>query len=336
MVVGASAMLAAVVVDHAVGPPPLRIAEVAEPQPAADEVLLQVLACGVCRTDLHIVEHELGEHKRDLIPGHQIVGRVVESASRPELVGTRVGVGWLASTDGTCVYCRSGRENLCDNFRRTGFDRDGGYAAFVTARPDAVIPLPDSLNDIATAPLLCAGAIGHRSMQVAGVEDGDSVGLYGFGSSARLLLPILLARGCTVYVATRAERHQQQALAMGVHWAGGAIDSPPVPLQRAITFAPSGRVVIAALAGLAKGGVVAINAVHLDSIPEFDYDHLLWGERQLRSVANVTRADIAGMLQLATTLNIQPSVRALPLTEANHALAKLERDETGESLVLIP
>lgn len=329
-------MLAAVIAGQPSDHDPLRIESVPRPAPAQDEVLLQVLACGVCRTDLHIVKNELGAHRQDLIPGHQIVGRVLESHAQPQLVGKRVGVGWIASSDGSCPYCRSGRENLCEAFQRTGFDRDGGYAAYVTARAGFVIPLPDAIDDVSAAPLLCAGAIGYRSMQIAGVADGDSVGLYGFGSSARLLLPLLLSRSCSVFVATRAQMHQQQALQMGAHWAGGATDAPPQPLQRAITFAPAGKVVLAALAAVAKGGVVAINAVHLDCIPEFSYDQLLWGERQLRSVANVTRSDIAGMLELAAATSIHPHVRSMPLSQANAALSMIERDETGDSLVLIP
>ena len=329
-------MLAAVLRTHSARSHPLNIMRMPKPAPGDGEVLLEVLACGVCRTDLHIARGELGPHKIDLIPGHQIVGRVLEAPSRPDLIGVRVGVSWLASVDGTCSYCRSHKENLCDDFKRTGFDRDGGFAAITTARAESVVPIPDSISDEHAAPLLCAGAIGYRSMCIAEVKDGQRVGLYGFGSSARILMPLLQSRGCQVYVATRALAHQHQATQMGAMWAGGGFDTPPEALDAAITFAPSGKVVVAALAAIKKGGIVAINAVHLDCIPEFDYDHLLWGERQLRSVANVTLEDVRGILELAHLVPLRPHVHTMKLEEANEALTKLERDETRASIVLVP
>lgn len=329
-------MLAAILQDNSLGTSPLHITRMSRPQPVAGEVLMEVLACGVCRTDLHIARNELGPHKSKLIPGHQIVGRVIESPSRSDLEGLRVGVSWLASVDGTCSYCRSHRENLCAAFERTGFDRDGGFATYATAWADSVVPIPDVIPDTEAAPLLCAGAIGYRSMRVADIKDGQHVGLYGYGSSARILMPLLRSRGCHVYVATRATDHQRQAKQMGAVWVGGAFDAPPQPLDAAITFAPSGKVVVAALAATAKGGIVAINAVHLDCIPEFSYDKLLWGERQLRSVANVTIADVKGILELAHVIPLRPHVHVMKLRDANDALLKIEQDETSASMVLVP
>jgi propanol-preferring alcohol dehydrogenase len=329
-------MLAAILKDDSLGASPFHITRMPNPQPGTSELLIEVLACGVCRTDLHIARGELGAHKRKLIPGHQIVGRVVESPSRPDLEGLRVGVSWLASVDGTCSYCQSHRENLCAAFKRTGFDRDGGFAIYATACTESVVPIPDAIPDTEAAPLLCAGAIGYRSMHIADIKDGQHVGLYGYGSSARILMPLLQSRGCHVYVATRAAAHQRQAKEMGAVWVGGTFDCPPQPLDAVITFAPSGKVVIAALAAAARGGIVAINAVHLDCIPEFSYDKLLWGERQLRSVANVTMADVRGILELAHLIPIRPHVHVMKLKDVNDALLKIEKDEMSTSIVLVP
>ena len=268
---------------------PLRIVDTTDPVAGPGEVLLRVMACGVCRTDLHIVEGELPPVRHPLIPGHQIVGEVVGE-------GTRVGVSWMGGVDGECPYCRRGMENLCDAPTFTGYTVDGGYAEYAVARRNFVFPLPEKLEDRHAAPLLCAGVIGFRSLRVAGVERGDRVGLYGFGASAHLAIAVLRAWDCEVYVATRGASHQRLAESLGARWVGGEKDQPPVSLDRAITFAPSGDVVVAALGALRKGGVVAINAIHLDRMPEFDYDRLLWGERQIRSVANMTRADARDFL----------------------------------------
>jgi propanol-preferring alcohol dehydrogenase len=216
---------------------------------------------------LHVVEGELPPLQKQVIPGHQIVGDVVGS-------GARVGVSWLGGTDGTCPYCRRGMENLCDRPTFTGYSTDGGYAQYAVAREDFVYPVPDALDDLQAAPLLCAGIIGYRSLRVAGVEKGDRVGLFGFGASAHLALPVLLAWNCEVYVSTRGASHRKLAEALGAKWVGDEQQVPPAALDRAITFAPSGDVVVAALSSLRKGGVVAINAIHLDRIPEFDYDRL--------------------------------------------------------------
>ena len=260
---------------------PLEMEEVAAPQPGAGEVLLRVRACGVCRTDLHIVEGELAPRRPLMIPGHQIVGDVVAPAPAGLAEGARVGVGWLGGTDGACWYCRHSMENLCDAPTFTGYDVNGGYAEYAMARADFVYPLPEALSDLDAAPLLCAGIIGFRSLRVAGVEPGERVGLYGFGASAHLAIAVLRAWKCEVYVATRGAGHRALAESLGATWVGAEQDRPPVELDRAITFAPSGDVVVAALKSLRKGGVVAINAIHLDHMPQFDYDKLLWGERQL-------------------------------------------------------
>src|SRR6202163_3808950 len=253
---------------------PLQIRETPAPKLGPNQVLLKVRACGVCRTDLHISEGELPVLKPGVIPGHQIVGDVVDGASAEFPLGTRVGVSWIGGTDGVCRYCRTGQENLCDSPTFTGYTVDGGYAEYALARRDFVFPLPASLDDVHAAPLLCAGIIGFRSLRVAGVEPGDRVGLYGFGASAHLAISVLRAWGCEVYVSTRGSSHRELAGSLGATWVGSENDKPPVALDRAITFAPSGDVVVAALASLRKGGVVAINAIHLDRIPAFDYDRL--------------------------------------------------------------
>jgi propanol-preferring alcohol dehydrogenase len=293
-----------------------------------------VRACGVCRTDLHIVEGELPQRLRPLIPGHQIVGEIA-GGSTPQLpAGTRVGVSWIGGTDGRCPYCLRGSENLCDAPTFTGYTVHGGYAQMALARSDFVFRLPPALDDLQAAPLLCAGIIGFRSLRVAGVEPGDRVGLFGFGASAHLAISVLRSWNCTVYVSTRGESHRHLAVSLGAAWVGGERDRPPVELDRAITFAPSGDVVIAALSSLRKGGVVAINAIHLDSIPEFDYDRLLWGERQLRSVANMTRADARDFLEIAAKIGLRPKVTAFPLEQANEALQAVKNDAIDGAAVI--
>jgi len=315
---------------------PLQVTEVEKPQPGPGQILLRVRACGVCRTDLHIVEGELPPLHEHMIPGHQIVGEVVEGAT-PELpAGSRVGVSWLGGTDGTCFYCQRGMENLCDSPRFTGYSVSGGYAEYAIARADFVFPLPPALDDLRAAPLLCAGIIGFRSLRVAGVEPGERVGLFGFGASAHLAIAVLRAWKCDVYVSTRGESHRRLAASLGATWVGTETAKPPVALDRAITFAPSGDVVVAALASLRKGGVVAINAIHLDRIPQFDYDRLLWGERQLRSVTNMTRADARDFLALAAQIGLQPKVTVFPLDQVNEALIALKNDAIDGAAVVTP
>lgn len=315
---------------------PLRIVEVPRPEAAPGHVLLRVRACGVCRTDLHIVEGELPSRRENLIPGHQIVGEIVDGATRELPVGTRVGVSWVGGVDGTCWYCQKNLENLCDSPTFTGYTVDGGYAEYALVRSDFVFALPSTLDDLQAAPLLCAGIIGFRSIRVAGVEPGDRVGLFGFGASAHLAIAVLRAWKCEVYVSTRGASHRQFATELGATWVGDEVDTPPVKLDRAITFAPSGDVVVAALASLRKGGVVAINAIHLDRIPEFDYDRLLWGERQLRSVANMTRSDARDFLQIAAEINLRPKVTVFPLDQANEALSAIKSDSVDGATVLTP
>ncbi len=310
---------------------PLIIKDVPKPSPQPGHVLLRVRACGVCRTDLHIIEGELKSLRSPLIPGHQIVGDVVEGDLPP---GTRVGVSWLGGVDGSCPYCQRGLENLCDNPTFTGYSVDGGYAEYALARKDFVYPLPDALSDLDAAPLLCAGIIGFRSLRVAGVEPGERVGLFGFGSSAHLTIAVLRAWNCEVYVSTRGASHRELAASLGAKWVGNETDRPPVSLDRAITFAPSGDVVIAALSSLRKGGVVAINAIHLDRIPQFDYDSLLWGERQIRSVANMTRADARDFLALAAKIGLKPKVTVFPLVQANEALLAVKKDQIDGAAVI--
>jgi alcohol dehydrogenase, propanol-preferring len=315
---------------------PLEIAEVANPRLRSGHVLLRVRACGVCRTDLHIVEGELPPKQLRMIPGHQIVGEVVEGATAEIPMGLRVGVSWLGGTDGTCQYCQRGLENLCDSPTFTGYTVAGGYAEYALARNDFVFPLPASLDDLHAAPLLCAGIIGFRSLRVAGVERGERVGLFGFGASAHLAIAVLRAWKCDVYVSTRGKSHRDLAASLGATWVGSETEKPPAELDRAVTFAPSGDVVIAALGSLRKGGVVAINAIHLDRIPQFDYDSLLWGERQLRSVANMTRADARDFLALAVEIGLKPKVTVFKLDQANEALIAVKNDAVDGAAVILP
>ncbi len=315
---------------------PLRIEEVRPPDLSPGHVVLRVRACGVCRTDLHIVEGELPPRRESLIPGHQIVGEIIEGG-RPDLPhGMRVGVSWMGGVDGTCWYCRQGFENLCDAPTFTGYSVPGGYAERALVRADFIFPLPESLDDLHAAPLLCAGIIGFRSLRVAEVARGERVGLFGFGASAHLVIEVLKSWNCEVYVSTRGESHRRLASSLGADWVGNEQERPPVELDRAITFAPSGDVVVEALASLRKGGVVAINAIHLDRIPQFDYDRLLWGERQLRSVANMTRADARDFLEIAAKIGLKPKITAFPLAQANEALAALKHDAIDGAAVIVP
>ncbi len=318
--------------------PPGRVVieEVAQPVAASGEVLVRVHACGVCRTDLHIVDGALAPHRERIIPGHQIVGEVIDAGSGVDrkILGARVGVSWLGGVDGTCAQCRAGRENLCDVPTYTGYDRDGGYAEYATARADFVQLLPGELDDAAAAPLLCAGIIGFRSLRVAGIEPGERVGLFGFGSSAHLALQVLLAWKCEVYVSTRGAQHRAFAQRLGAAWVGDALDKPPLPLDRAVTFAPAGSVVVAALASLRKGGVVAINAIHLDCMPQFDYDTLLWGERQIRSVTNMTRTDARDFIALAARERIVARATIFPLRDTASAMEAVRSDAIDGAAVI--
>jgi propanol-preferring alcohol dehydrogenase len=315
---------------------PLQATDLPEPAPGPGELLLDVSACGVCRTDLQLVEGDLEAHRLPVIPGHQIVGRV--AAAGPGVtgwtVGERAGAGWPAGSCGTCGFCRSGRENLCEQARFTGWDRDGGFATRAVVDAAWAVRLPERFTDLAAAPLLCGGAIGYRSLRISGIRPGERLGLYGFGASALLAIQVAVHWGCEVYVATRSPAEQQRAREMGAVWAAGYEDAPPVPLDAAITFAPVGEVVVAALAALDRGGVVAVNAIHLDRIPEFAYRHLWW-ERQIRSVANATRRDLQDFIDLAARIPVHTVAHAFPLEEANAALARLKQGRVAGAAVLV-
>jgi propanol-preferring alcohol dehydrogenase len=315
-------------------------------QPAAGEIALAVAACGVCRTDLQIVQGDLEARRLPIVPGHQVVGRVtaVGDGVANWTVGERAGVTWLAGADGTCGYCRSGRENLCPNASFTGWDRDGGYAEALTVRADMAVRLPNAFTDADAAPLLCGGVVGHRALRLAGVpglagEDDDRsepyrLGLYGFGASASLAIQEAVHLGCIVHVATRSPEEQERAFGLGASSVGGYAEPPPRPLDAAITFAPVGAVAVFALGDVAPGGTVVINAIHLDQVPAFPY-RLLWEERSLRSVANVTRRDAVEFLEMAAAIPIRTSVRPYPLAEANDALTDLALGQVGEAAAVL-
>ena len=316
--------------------PLVEVLDVPRPSLIPGHVLLRVLACGVCRTDLHIVEGDLPALQPRIIPGHQIVGEIVEGATKDLPAGLRVGASWIGGIDGDCWFCLHEAENLCDAPVFTGYSVNGGYAEYALVRSDFVFPIPEGLEDTHVAPLLCAGIIGFRSLRVAGVMPGEKVGLFGFGSSAALAIQVLHHWQCEVYVVTRGESHRKLATSLGAKWVGDEDARPPILLDRAITFAPSGAVVISALSSLRKGGVVAINAIHLDHVPAFDYDTLLWGERQIRSVANMTRQDARDFLALAHEVGIRPDVTVFSLADANEALLAVKNEDQFGSIVIVP
>jgi alcohol dehydrogenase, propanol-preferring len=313
---------------------PLQLRELPDPQAGAGEVLLQVAACAVCRTDLHILDGELDKPKLPLVQGHQIVGRVVEGGERFQ-PGERVGVPWLGWTDGTCRYCRSGRENLCDRASFTGYDRDGGYAELAVADERFCFALPDGYPDLQAAPLLCAGLIGYRTLSLAG--DAERLGIYGFGAAAHIICQVAVHQGRRVFAFTRADdtATQEFALQLGAEWAGDALGPPPEELDAALIFAPAGELVPAALRALAKGGVVVCGGIHMSDIPSFPYE-LLWGERVLRSVANLTRADGEEFLALAPRVPVRTEVETHPLEEANEALERLRAGAFRGAAVVTP
>ncbi|MEW6223139.1 MAG: zinc-dependent alcohol dehydrogenase family protein [Chloroflexota bacterium] len=318
---------------------PLAATERVVPEPGPGELRLRVTACGVCRTDLQICEGDLPARRLPIVPGHQVVG-VVDTLG-PDVAGwsagDRAGVTWLAGTDATCRFCVSGRENLCEAATFTGWDRDGGYAEAIIVRAAYAVPLPAAFPDLAAAPLLCGGVIGYRALRVAGIgpaSAGARLGLYGFGASARLALQVARAWGVDAYVATRAASERARAIELGAAWAGGLDERPPVALDAAVTFAPVGSVVAAALRALDRGGVVAINAIHLDRVPELPYEDLWW-ERSIRSVANVTRDDAREFLTLAARTGITTDVETHPLAAANTALARLAAGQVAGTAVLV-
>jgi propanol-preferring alcohol dehydrogenase len=304
------------------------------PEPATGEVLLRVLACGVCRTDLHVVDGELEHPKLPLVLGHQIVGEVLAGGSR-FAPGDRVGVPWLGATCGTCRYCVAGRENLCDTPRFTGYDVDGGFAEQAVADERFCFPIPVGYPDAQAAPLLCAGLIGYRSLRLAG--DAAALGLYGFGAAAHIVCQVAVAQGREVYAGTRAgdEDGQRFARSLGAVWAGDAMAGPPAELDAVIVFAPDGALVPAALGAVRKGGSVVCAGIHMSDIPSFPYD-ALWGERAIRSVANLTRADGEEFLALAPSIPVRTEVEVSPLADANEVLDRLRRGDVRGAAVLVP
>jgi propanol-preferring alcohol dehydrogenase len=304
--------------------------------PGPGEIAVAVAACGVCRTDLQLVEGDLEPRRLPIVPGHQVVGRVVALGAGVEqwAVGDRVGVAWLGGACGDCSACLAGNENLCPDAEFTGWDRDGGYADTMIARAEFALAIPEQFGDVDAAPLLCGGVIGYRSLKRSGIRPGGRLGLYGFGASALLAAQVAVHWGCEVYVATRSLSERERALEVGAVWAGGYDESPPVALDAAVTFAPVGSVVVDALRAVAPGGTVAINAIHLDEIPAFDYD-LLWRERGLCSVANFTRRDAEEFLALAAEIPIRTVVQLSRLDAANDALAALAAGEVRGAAVLV-
>jgi propanol-preferring alcohol dehydrogenase len=314
---------------------PLESFQSADLNPSPDELVIRVAACGVCRTDLQLIEGDLAARQLPVVPGHQAVGTV--TAVGAEVIGWRVGeragIAWLAGTCGTCRFCRAGSENLCEDAEFTGWDRNGGYATQMRARADFALRIPADFGDLDAAPLLCGGVIGYRSLKLSGIQPGGRLGLYGFGASALLAIQVAIHWGCEVFVATRSVPEQQRAQDMGAAWTGSYHDRPPVPLDAAVTFAPAGYVVIEALKSIDRGGVVAVNAIRLDQIPEFPYE-MLWWERAVRSVANFTRADAQEFLDLATQIPIRTVVDPYRMEDANLALARLKSGDVAGAAVL--
>jgi propanol-preferring alcohol dehydrogenase len=315
---------------------PLRVAEVPVPEPGEGQLLLRVHCCAVCRTDLHVVDGELPHPRLPLIPGHQIVGIVqkISECADGFTVGDRVGVPWLGWTDGECRYCLSGRENLCENARFTGYQIDGGYAEYALADTRFCFPIPESYPDLQAAPLLCAGLIGHRSLRFAG--DAERLGLYGFGASAHIVAQVAAHEGRRIFAFTRAhdEEAQEFARELGAEWAGSSEEAPPEELDAAIIFAPVGAVVPAALRAVARGGTVICAGIHMSDIPSFPYE-ILWGERSVRSVANLTRQDGLDFLALAPEVPVRTEVVPFPLEEANQALDALRGGHLRGAAVLV-
>jgi propanol-preferring alcohol dehydrogenase len=317
---------------------PLALRDLADPIPGPAEILIEVAACGVCRTDLHVIEGDLPAHRLPLVPGHQVVGRVVASGAgatrfRP---GDRVGIAWLRETCGTCASCRAGRENLCDGSRYTGWDADGGYAEAAIVPEAFAYPIPAAFSDADAAPLLCAGIIGYRALRRARVEPGQKLGLYGFGSSAHIVAQIARSRGCDVYVSTRDAAHRRLAEELGAVWTGDTLEAVPAPLDSAIVFAPAGEIVPAALRSLGKGGTLALAGIHMSDLPSMSYDACLFHEKTLTSVESNTRADGEELLREAEAIGLRPRITAFGLTEANEALLALAGDGVRGTAVLVP
>jgi propanol-preferring alcohol dehydrogenase len=314
---------------------PLKWTEAPVKEPVGEQLLIKVRACGVCRTDLHVVEGELAPRKSPVIPGHQVVGIVDKTGpdARRFKHGDRVGVAWLHHTDGTCEYCRSGRENLCDASDFTGYTVDGGYAEYVIAPDSFVYAIPEGFPDLHAAPLLCAGIIGFRCLRLSGVTKGARLGMSGFGAAAHVAIQVARYWGVEVYAFSREPRHAELASELGAVWTGGSFDQPPQKLDAVIIFAPAGELVPAALKTLKKGGVVVLGGIHMSPIPQFEYD-LLYQERSIRSVANNTRSDGEDFLKIAAAIPIHTQTQLFPMQDANVALNALKHDEIQGAAVL--
>jgi propanol-preferring alcohol dehydrogenase len=315
---------------------PLRAVDVAPPDPAAGEVRVRITLCGVCRTDLHVVEGDLPPRRPRIVPGHQIVGTidVLGPGASRFAPGDRVGIAWLRSTCGRCGFCRRGDENLCAEARFTGYDADGGYAEYAVVREDFAYLLPPQVGDAEASPLLCAGIIGYRALRRAEIRPGCRLGLYGFGASAHIAIQVARHLGCRVFVMTREEKHRRLAAALGAEWTGGAADAPPEPLDSAVLFAPAGSLVPVALAALDRGGTLALAGIYLSAIPPLDYERHLFYEHTLRSVTANTRRDGEELLRLAAEIPIRPHTVRFPLEQANAALAALKHDGFEGAAVL--
>jgi propanol-preferring alcohol dehydrogenase len=314
---------------------PLEYVDLPKPAPAGEQVLVRVSACGICRTDLHVIEGELPPRKSPITPGHQVVGVIEAAGERAGRypIGARVGIAWLHSTDGSCEYCLAGKENLCDHPAFTGYTVDGGYAEYALAEESFVYPIPDGFADLEAAPLLCAGIIGFRSLRLSGIARGGRLGLYGFGAASHVAIQVARHWGAEVYACTRDERHRMLALELGAVWAGGTTEDPPEKLDSAIIFAPAGEIVPAALKALKKGGTLALGGIHMSAIPPLDYN-LLYQERVVRSVANNTRQDGHDFLRVAAEIPVRIATEVFPLQEANRALNALKNDAIRGAAVL--
>lgn len=315
---------------------PLHFADAPDPLPTGEELLVRVADCGVCRTDLHVVEGELPPRKSPVIPGHQVVGRVEKVGSKVSRfhVGDRVGIPWLHHTCGVCKYCRAGKENLCDNATFTGYVVDGGFAEYALAPEKFVYRIPEQVSDEQAAPLLCAGIIGFRALRLSGIQPGGKLGFYGFGAAAHVAIQVARYWNVDVYAMTRDGRHQRLARELGAVWVGGTIAEPPERLDAAIIFAPAGEIVPAALRALKKGGTVTLAGIHMSTIPPLDYN-LLYHERVLRSVANNTRKDGEDFLRLAAEIPVRTEVEVFPFHDANRALNQLKNDAIRGAAVLL-
>jgi propanol-preferring alcohol dehydrogenase len=321
------------------GPPaarPLELRDIPVPDVGPEDILINVRCCGVCHTDLHIVEKELPEARLPLVPGHEVIGVVELAGERAGRfrIGQRVGAAWLRATDGECRFCQSGRENLCESARFNGYHADGGYAEYMAVGEKYAYAIPDRFDDAEAAPLMCAGIVGYRALALSGIQPGGVLGLYGFGGSAHIAIQVARHRGARVFVFTRSAKHQQHARELGAEWVGTAAEAPPAPLTNAILFAPAGSLYLDALRVMDRGGTVVSAGIHMSPIPEMDYDRYLYQERKMLSVANATRRDGEELLAAAAEIPVRTTVRTFPLEAANEALAELKAGRIDGAAVL--